>query len=40
LAAAVERLLNLRRQAEAATAAFQASKAWLRSMRWVLAVVR
>ena len=36
----VEQLTNLRCQAEAATAVFQASKAWLRRIRCVLAVVR
>jgi hypothetical protein len=38
--AKVEQPTNVRCQAEAATAVFQASKAWLRRMRWVLAVVR
>jgi hypothetical protein len=36
----VEQLTNLRCQAEAATAVFQAWKAWLRRIRWVLAVAR
>ena len=31
---------TLMRQVEAATAASQASKAWLRRIRWVLAVIR